>query len=570
MNATKKILALFSAAALSFGAWAVPGVTITSVQQDYPTGNKVTVKYTVAAGVTDDSYSVKFYATINNNVSEVAVTPAEATPNTNLLATGDHTVTWDAASGLYDTEAGFAAKVIAKDTTTDPVSVAELKEYSDATFATQAAVAEAYAPISVVSTVSSLSTTVGTKADSSALAGYVPTTRTVNGKALSADISLTAADVGALASYTETDPTISAWAKAANKPTYAYSEITGTPSVYTKTEVDAAIIAATNGLATGGSVSISNFSEMMAAYEMENAFGAPVGTFTATYNAQNYMIVNLATGFIAYNNTADTSFFNQTPAKTQYMVFRRVPAGSYPMRTGADTTEPQATNATGVMDKDYYIAIFECTAAQYSYIVNGTASTTVTPQNSISWNTIRDSAAVDAKVANTGSGVVAKLNKLTQTKMDDSTIYFDLPTETMWQIAAQASGDPTYLRFYGAGEADLSKYAHVQKGTSASALTTVGSYLPNQWGLYDVYGNVWEWCLDATATVSWNNSVQNAAEDQSLTQSPTTVGNSRVFRGSGANSGNALAWARSGSRYRNLAPSYTNWNIGFRLARIVP
>lgn len=568
MNATKKILALFSAAALSFGAWAaVPGVTITSVQQDYPTGNKVTVKYTVADGVDDDSYSVKFYATINNNVSEVAVT---ATDSKTLLATGDHEVTWDAASGLYDTAAGFAAKVIAKDTTTDPVSVAELKKYSDDTFATKGDYLTKTEASSTYATSAGVTSGLAAKADSTALAGYVPTTRTVNGKALSADISLTAADVGALASYTETDPTVPAWAKAADKPTYAYSEITGTPSVYTKTEVDAAIVAATNGLATGGAVSISNFSEMMAAYEMENAFGAPVGTFTATYNAQNYMIVNLATGFIAYNNTADTSFFNQTPAKTQYMVFRRVPAGSYPMRTGADTTEPQDTNATGVMAKDYYIAIFECTAAQYSYIVNGTASTTVTPQNNITWNTIRDSAAVDAKVANTGSGVVAKLNKLTQNKMDDSTIYFDLPTETMWQIAAQASGDPRYLRFYGEGTTDLSKYAHVQKGTSASALAAVGSYLPNQWGLYDVYGNVWEWCLDATATVSWNNNVQNAADDQSLTQSPTTAGNSRVLRGSSAYSGHALAWARSGSRSRDSAPSSTAWSSGFRLARIVP
>ena len=155
MKATKKIAALFSAAAVAFGAWAVPNVTITKVQQDYPNSNTVTVNYTVAGGVTDDSYSVKFYSTIDGTVEEVTVTGED------LLATGDHEVTWTAPANKLDKQAGFSAKVIAKGETPAIATVAELQEYADEKFATKEEAAEAYAPKSVVDTVTTLSTTMG-------------------------------------------------------------------------------------------------------------------------------------------------------------------------------------------------------------------------------------------------------------------------------------------------------------------------------------------------------------------------------------------------------------------------
>ena len=59
----------------------------------------------------------------------------------------------------------------------------------------------------------------------------VPTTRTVNSKALSADITLTASDVGALAdTFTESDPTVPSWAKASSKPSYTASEVGAVPT----------------------------------------------------------------------------------------------------------------------------------------------------------------------------------------------------------------------------------------------------------------------------------------------------------------------------------------------------
>lgn len=97
--------------------------------------------------------------------------------------------------------------------------------------------------------------------------GAVPTTRKVNGKALSADITLSASDVNALPSstvipskvsdltndsgfitgYTETDPTVPSWAKAANKPTYTASEVGALPD---NTSIPTITVSGTNLIIT--------------------------------------------------------------------------------------------------------------------------------------------------------------------------------------------------------------------------------------------------------------------------------------------------------------------------------
>ena len=548
MKATRKLVALFSAAVLALAAKAAaPSVVVNSVTPAYPYGTTVETKYTVTAGDDEGSYSLKFYATINNEVYDVTDTVSES--EATRLNAGEHTVTWTAPSNKLDTNAGLALKVVADGAATGPETVAELKTYSDTTFATKAEAAAAYAPISVVSTVDGHTTALASKADSSALAGYVPTTRTVNGNALSSDVTITAASLGALTAHQDIS------GKADKATTLAGYGIT---DAYTKTETGSAITTALGSYSTTAEMNTA-ISDAVSDLATANS--------STTYSGQPYMVIDLTTGSVTYEANAP-EYYNAPIYKTTKMAFRRVPAGSYSCTTGAVyTANALSTNTApdGVMTmaKDYYIAIFECTEAQYNAIMGSSDTTSMKPKATISWNAIRDSAGPTNDVPSNGSGVVAKLNKKTN-------LYFDLPTEAMWQVAAHAEGHPGAMWCYGNDETRLYLYGNVRSGTSAAALLNVGSRQPNQWGIYDMYGNVWEWCRDACPSMSWNASNSTVgAGTQTMSQTAEATGDNRVIRGGSCNSADAAGWSRSGSRARANAPTNAGWGLGFRLARIV-
>jgi formylglycine-generating enzyme required for sulfatase activity len=138
---------------------------------------------------------------------------------------------------------------------------------------------------------------------------------------------------------------------------------------------------------------------------------------------------------------------------------------------------------------------------------------------------------------------------------------YRLPSEAEWEYACRA-GSKTPFYF---GETispdvvnyDVSRpYGHAPKGVHRKTTTDVGCFPPNSFGLYDLHGNVGEWCQD-----TWHANYQGAPIDDSPWVSSDK--NYRVLRGG---SWNGNAWnCRSANRLRHT-PDYRNSGLGFRLA----
>jgi formylglycine-generating enzyme required for sulfatase activity len=106
---------------------------------------------------------------------------------------------------------------------------------------------------------------------------------------------------------------------------------------------------------------------------------------------------------------------------------------------------------------------------------------------------------------------------------------YRLPSEAQWEYACRA-GTTTPFHFGPTLTPELANCNGDKKGT-----TDVGSFNPNAFGLYDMHGNVWEWCLDG-----WNNSYEGAPTDGSIWES-TNEG--KVLRGGSWSSYPALCRA---------------------------
>ncbi len=140
----------------------------------------------------------------------------------------------------------------------------------------------------------------------------------------------------------------------------------------------------------------------------------------------------------------------------------------------------------------------------------------------------------------------------------ESTDKYRLPTEAEWEYSCRAGTDTSF--FFGRClSVDQANYngnhplKRCPKGEYREMTTSVASFKPNAWGLYDMHGNVWEWCQGC----------YDAYPFSPVTDPVNKEGLARVFRGGSWGSG--AQYCRSAYRNYN-APGNRNDNVGFRLS----
>jgi formylglycine-generating enzyme required for sulfatase activity len=211
------------------------------------------------------------------------------------------------------------------------------------------------------------------------------------------------------------------------------------------------------------------------------------------------------------------------------MKFVHIPPGTFMM--GSLKTLHRVT-----LTKGFYMQTTQVTQKQWKALTGNNPSWfrhhEECPLEDVSWHDVQDF-----------------INKLNDKEGSDR---YRLPTEAEWEYACRAGSDTTYC--FGNDESELKEYAWYEKNSDRKT-HPVGQLKPNPWGLYDMHGNVWEWCRDLYA----NYPVSAITDPMG-----NSTGSTRILRGGSWY--NAAGFCRSSSRDPR-SPYKKNPAIGFRLVR---
>jgi formylglycine-generating enzyme required for sulfatase activity len=213
-----------------------------------------------------------------------------------------------------------------------------------------------------------------------------------------------------------------------------------------------------------------------------------------------------------------------------------IPAGSFlmgspPIFGGDDSEGPQHR----VNINFFALGKYEVTQEQWHTVMGNNPSSNkgqTLPVENISWD--------DAQL------FVQKLSQKTGKK-------YRLPSEAEWEFAARAG---TTTQYFWGGDVKKAKNYGLFSANSGQGTQPVGLRKPNQFGLYDMVGNVWQWTQDC-----WNPNYDGAPTDGSAWKNGDC--SRRVLRGGGNYP--YPQFARSAYRVRDTATTRVSW-YGLRVA----
>jgi len=223
-----------------------------------------------------------------------------------------------------------------------------------------------------------------------------------------------------------------------------------------------------------------------------------------------------------------------------------IPAGTFML--GSPDSEPRRDSAEGpqtevTFTQGFWLGKTEVTQQQYQLLmgVNPSRYKTVGPDapvDSLSWYAANEF----CRRLNEREGAAGRLPE---------GYAYSLPTEAQWEYACRAGTT-------GPNFGEPGRFAWIEK-EGGKTTHPVAARAPNAWGLYDMNGNVWEWCLDFY--------VERLPGGNATDYAGPSTGTLHAYRGGGWNS--PAKDARSASRQRG-APGDTLENVGFRLALSTP
>ena len=315
-------------------------------------------------------------------------------------------------------------------------------------------------------------------------------------------------------------------------------------------------------------------------------------TGTAVEPTHPYMVIDLSGG--ANASSYPVSYLDAVPSggwsdtyKTTKLVLRRIEPGTFMMGSpsGENCRSSNENRHSVTLTKGYYIGVFELTAKQYQLVMGSLTYRPYPDQSGYAWigfnhgtdNTGWEKYPMEDlkyyKIRGISKGLAATISSsvdsdslvgLLRSRTGISTI--DLPTEAQWEYACRAGSTKalyTNVDIPSSGSATDSVLTGIAVYYTSAGTSPVGTKSPNNWGLYDMYGNVWEWCLD------WYAASLTDATDPLI----SNLSGSKVCRG--GSYGSPKASCRSACRisvekdaYRAPGESInrgTNGSLGMRL-----